>query len=232
MTYARSIHAAALAAALVAVPGLAVGQGFVGAELSAELATLTEDRTFGSTSYGGGVEFSLVYGLSVGVDVSAHDWRGISGRSSAVTLHGIYELSPGTSVGVYWARESLPSDRATTYGLEGALALGDLDLAGHLGHYEADTVSGEFLGLSASYALGQAFALTGGVDAVNGDMDFTVASLGGEYRFASGPVVFGEVRQMSADDLSDTYLSIGARIELGQGTTFGSRGISDGRPVF
>lgn len=228
MKYARSI----LAAAITAVPMASFAQGFVGAELSAELAAMTEDHALGVTSYGGGLEFGLFSGLSVELDLAANDWRGFRGRSSTMTLHGVYEILPGTSVGLYWSRERLSDQTANAYGIEGAMSFGDLDLAGHLGHYEADTVSGELFGIDAAYSLGHAFALTGGLKSVSGAEDFTVTSLGGEYRFGNGPIVFAGIDHESSDTDSDTYLSIGARIELGDGVTFGRRGVSDGRPVF
>lgn len=228
MKYARSI----VAAAVVAIPVAPFAQGFVGAELSAELAAMPENHSLGVTSYGGGLEFGLFSGLSVELDLAANDWRGFRGRSSTMTLHGIYEIMPDTSVGLYWSRERVSDQTANAYGIEGTMSFGALDLAGHLGHYEADSVSGDLFGINATYSFGYAFALTGGLKSVSGAEDFTVTSLGGEYRFDSGPIVFAGVDHESSDTDSDTYLSIGARIELGQGTTFGSRGISDGRPVF
>jgi len=228
MTITRSI----CAAALLAAPGLALAQGFEGAELSAHVAALSNDSKLGVASYAGGIQIGLFAGISAGVDIAAHDWRGISGRSNTYTLHGIYELFPGTSVGAYLGQERSGDTRATTYGIEGATELAGIDLAGHLGRWEADAASGTTLGIEGSFALGQAFALTGGLGAVSGDEDVTTVSLGGEYRFGGGPVVFAGIAHETADDESDTYLSLGARVELGNGTTFGSRGLSANRPLF
>lgn len=232
MNHLRSILAAALVATPLLTPSATLAQGFEGAELSAGFSTLTADRSFGVASYAGGIQFGLFSGISVAVDVAAHDWRGFTGRSNTVTLHGIYEFWQGTSAGAFIGQERLTAGKATTYGIEGTTQFAGVEVAGYLGGYDAEAVSGTMAGLDASYPFGTAFALTGGVSTLTGNTDFNRVSLGGEYRFAGGPVVFAAVERESSGDLSDTYLTLGAKVELGNGTTFGSRGLSDNQPVF
>lgn len=227
MKITRSI----IAAAFVALPATVFAQGFEGAEVSARLTALSNDRAIGVANYAGGFEFGLISGISVELDLASHDWRGISGRSNTVTLHSIYELWPETSIGLYVAQERMEGDKAKMYGFEGATSLGGVSVDGHLGRWEAGSLSGSTFGLDASFALGQAFAVTGGLAALGGDADLTTISLGGEYRFGVGPVVFAGVGHETEGSGSDTFLSIGARVELGRGTTFGDRSLSVNRPA-
>lgn len=228
MINARNI----VAAALVAIPGFVTAQGFEGAQLSASHTLTPSDRSFGATSYAGGIQIGLFSGISVELDFAVHDWRGFSGKGRAVTLHGLYELFPETVVGVYAAEQNLSSlGKITTWGIEGTTQMGALGLEGYLGRYDSGARTGSTLGVDVSYALGDAFSLTAGASSIDATTHIATYSVGGEYQFGNGPVVFADIGRQSSDGSSGTFVSLGARIDLGSGITFGSRSIPDMIPT-
>lgn len=223
MNITRSIPAAAFTAALMAVPGLGMAQGFEGAEVSAS-ATANDSGKIDFSDYGAGVQFGIGAGISLELDFGLRSFRGISGDGRVMTLHGIYDISPGMSAGLYYGRERVDGNKATSYGIEGTMDLGTFDLAGYVGHVDRSAGNATAFGLDATMSWGNAFAFSAAVDTVSGDDDLRNLSLGGEYRFGFGPTVFANIGRLSEGDSSDNYLSIGARVELGNGTTFGNRG--------
>lgn len=216
-----------LAAALVATPGIALAQGFEGAQVAASVTALGNSGDVDISNYGGGIQFGIGAGISVELDFGLHDWRAISGQSRSMTLHAIYELTPGISAGLYYGEEHPDSGKVSTYGIEGTSEFGSLDVGGYLGHVEDTVDSATALGVDATMNWGSAFAFSAAVDSYSGMIDMQNISLGGEYRFASGPAVFADIGQYSVGGASENYVAIGARVELGRGTTFRDRGPSN-----
>ncbi|MBW7922315.1 MAG: porin [Rubellimicrobium sp.] len=224
MNITRSI----ITAALAALPGLAAAQGFQGAEVSAALTAFDGSGGVDISNYAAGMQFGIGAGISVELDFGLNNFHFLSGDSHTTTLHGIYELSPGMSAGLFYAQERGDGAKLTSYGIEGTSRFGALDLAGYLGRMEIADLSATAIGIEGTMDIGSAMAVSVGLDRVSGaGEDGTNVSIGGEYRFASGPAVFAEIGRLSDDTDSQNYLSIGARVAIGNGTAFGNRGISD-----
>ncbi|MCC7319598.1 MAG: hypothetical protein IT542_01330 [Rubellimicrobium sp.] len=228
MAYAQR----AFIAALLVAPTVTLAQGFSGAELSAGMMAWSEDTNLGASSYAGGVGFDLVAGIGVEADISRHNWRGVEGNSTAYTLHATYGIVPGTTIGVFAGQDRREAGDSTLYGIEGATTLGGFDLSGYLGQVDGASGTGSILGLDASFAFSDALAATARAGVVDDGTSMSSIALGGEYRFGQGPVVFAQVGRSDESGTAATYVTLGGRIELGDGTAFGPRGLTDVIPGF
>lgn len=224
----------AAATAVVFLPHAALAQGFEGAELSAGMLAYTEDTNLGASSYAGGLEFGLIAGIGVGADIARHTWRGEDGNSTSYTLHGMYDVTPDATAGLFIGQDRRDLGNTDLYGLEGATSIAGIGIEGFAGRFDGDLGTGTMLGLNGAFAFSDALAATASVGVVNGIGDATMntVALGGEYSFGSGPTVFAEIGQQDLGDDPATFVSLGARIDLGQGTTFGARGLTDLLPGF
>lgn len=221
-----------LTTALMATPGLALAQGFEGAELSASIGTHTSGG-YEFANYDGGIQFGIGAGVSVELDFRLRDWRGYAVRGSTATLHGIYEITPDISAGLYYGRERVTggSGSAVSYGIEGATRLGSVDLAGYLGQIDDQSFKMNAIGLDATMPVGNSFAVTGGIDSVSGNLEFSTMRIGGEYRFSRGPTAFAAIGRETSGSTTVDFVSIGARIALGDGVTFGNRSLLESLPL-
>lgn len=220
------------AAALVAVPSVTFAQGFVGAELSGSMMAYSSDTDLGETMYNGGLEFGIVPGLSVAADFAYHGFRGLDGNSSTLTVHGLYDLTQTATVGLFYGQDRRDAGDSELYGIEGATTLSGIAVDGYLGQFDGDMGTGMLLGVNGAFAFTDAISATASAGIINGDENWKRISIGGEYQFGNGPTVFAEVGKYDGDVDGENFISIGARIELGQGTTFGPRGITEILPGF
>lgn len=226
------ISSSVIAAAFAALPSLALAQGFVGAELSGSMMAYSSDTDLGETTYNGGLEFGIVPGLSVAADFAYHGFRGLDGNSSTLTVHGLYDLTPTATVGLFYGQDRRDAGDSDLYGIEGATTLSGIQVEGYLGQFDGDIGQGTLLGVNGAFAFTDAISATASAGIVNGDENWKRLSIGGEYQFGNGPTVFAEVGKYDGDVDGENFISIGARIELGQGTTFGPRGITEILPGF
>ncbi len=226
------ISSIVFASAFAAVPTLTLAQGFVGAEISGSMLAYSSDTDMGETNYNGGLEFGIVPGISVAADFAYHGFRGLDGNSSTLTVHGLYDLSPTATVGLFYGQDRRDGGDSDLYGIEGATTLSGISVDGYLGRYEGDLGEGTLLGVNGAFAFTDAISATASAGIVNADENWKRLSIGGEYQFGNGPTVFAEVGKFDGDVDGENFISIGARIELGQGTTFGPRGITEILPGF
>ena len=226
------ISSSVIAAAFAALPSLALAQSFVGAELSGSMMAYSSDTDLGETAYNGGLEFGIVPGLSVAADFAYHGFRGLDGNSSTLTVHGLYDLTPTATVGLFYGQDRRDAGDSDLYGIEGATNLSGIQVEGYLGQFDGDIGQGTLLGVNGAFAFTDAISATASAGIVNGDENWKRLSIGGEYQFGNGPTVFAEVGKYDGDVDGENFISIGARIELGQGTTFGPRGITEILPGF
>ncbi|WP_273688386.1 hypothetical protein [Ketogulonicigenium vulgare] len=218
----------ALALALAA-PLPAFAQQFTGAELSAELSYTTGSDVFGATSYTGAMEFQVAGPFSVAGDFSFNGYRAIDSNARNFTVHGIYDTGYDIMGGVFVGFDSFDSSDSTVYGVEGKFNMAGASLQGFLGYAEGDRDIKMF-GFDGDFSISPEIAVTGiAAYGTRDDDDLARVGFGGEYRFAQGPVAYGEIGRISNDDGSENYLTVGARVALGYtpGTSFSRRGIAD-----
>lgn len=225
------LHSAA-AVALLAIPAAASAQGFTGASLEAGVLAYTNDTDFGATSYAGGAEFGIIPGLAVGADIARHNLRGEDGNATAFTLHGLYGLGPDFTAGLYIGQDRRDAGNTDFYGAEVAMRISGIEAEGFFGRYEGQIGEGTMVGIDGAFLLTNEFSATGRAALVNGPEDMTSVSVGGEYRFYQGPALFAEVGRSNFDGNGDTFIAVGAKIDIGSGTSFSGRGITDIFPNF
>ena len=204
-------------------------QGFEGAQISAETLAFAEDSDFGSTTYSGGLQFGIAGGIGVGADLSYYGFRTLGLDARNATVHGIYTLNPATTAGLFIGQDSQNGVTADIYGIEGQGSFGGTTIEGYLAQIDGDGGSGTLVGVSGSLTLGQALALSGSFGQADLDGQINRLALGAEYQLGLGPTLYAELGRISADDDSENYVSIGARLAIGpnNGTTFGSRSLFD-----
>lgn len=230
MTFLRTLAATAV----VFVPHMTLAQGFEGAELSAEMLAYTEDTNLGASSYAGGLEFGIIAGIGVGANIARHNWRGEDGNSTSYTLHGMYDVTSTATAGLFVAQDRRDAGDTDIYGIEGATSLSGIGIEGFLGRYDGTLGTGTMLGVNGAFGFTDALSATASAGIINGEDDISMStvSLGGEYSFGTGPTVYAELGQQDLGEDPATFVSVGARIALGQGTTFGGRGLTDLLPGF
>lgn len=218
--------------AFVALPGLAGAQGFTGAELSAGVIAYADDTDFGATSYAGGAQFAIIPGLAAGANISRHNLRGEDGNSTSFTLHGLYELGPDFTAGLFIGQDLRDAGDTDFYGAEVAARISGIEVESFFGRYEGQIGEGTMIGLDGDFLLTNEIAAIGRAALVNGREDMTSVAVGGEYRFYQGPAVYAEIGRSDFDGNGDTFIAVGAKIDLGSGTAFSGRGITDIFPNF
>lgn len=227
----KIFHTTAVAA-FVMLPGLAAAQGFTGADLSASMLGLTSDTNVGAASYEGGLQFGIVPGIAIEADIARHNFRGEDGNSSSYTLHATYDIGFETTAGIYIGQDKRDAGNTDVYGIEGASAFGGVEVNGFFGRYDGTFGTGTMMGVNGAFPLTAEFTATGRAGLVNGVDDMTSAAIGGEYQVFGGPSIFAEVGRSDFDGNGDTFVTLGAKIAVGNGTTFSGRGITDLFPNF
>lgn len=223
-----------MAALAGGIAGQAAAQGFEGAEISAETLAYSDENDFGSTTYSGGLEFGVGGGIGIGADLSYYGFDALGLDARNATLHGIYAINPITDIGLFVSQDSFDGRDTESYGIEGLASFGGTTVEGYLGQLDGDLADGTMIGVTGSISLFGGFSANVGFDQANLDDKVNRLSIGGEYQFGLGPVLYAEYGKVDDGSLDETYLSIGARLSIGpnQGTTFSSRSIFEIVPGF
>jgi len=216
------------AACLAAMASPALAQGFTGGDLRIDAYSYSEGDDFGAVNYSGGLEYALNRQFSVALEASSYDFGILSSSVTNITMHGIYRLNDGTSVGLFLGNESADGDDdLMLYGLEADYGSGPIELEGYFAIYDDDG-SSNVLGANGSYRFTNNIAAIANIGIADVDgVSMNRISAGAEYSFDAGPSVYAEVGSLSIGDTDDTFIGLGASIEFGAngGTTFDRRGI-------
>jgi hypothetical protein len=222
------------AAVLGAATGSAQAQGFgfSGGEISAEALAYSDGDDIGSTAYSGALEFSINRNISVAVDLGFYGLQTLDLQADTATIHGIYQLSDTVSLGAFYGRDQLEGDDATVIGIEGGTELGGAAVEGYFAQLDGTADNATLLGVSGEYGITDSISAVASFNIADlGDESSNRLAVGGQYAIASGPELWAELGTMKIDDgistSSDTFISVGARIEFGaaRGTTFGRRSL-------
>lgn len=224
----------AVALAGVAWTGAVGAQEFKGAEVSAEILSYTDDGDIAQTTYRGSLEFGVFGGFGVAADLSFYNF-GDDDRLRNGTLHLLYDAMALATVGGFYSHESYDDGSTDSFGLEAGRSMGSAGIEGYLGFADDEGDDYRFAGLDATYDLSRNISVIGAAALIDGEeVGSSRLSIGGEYRFGDGPAVYAQVGRInvdfdSAEDSSETFVGIGARIAVGpnRGTTFGTRGLSE-----
>lgn len=221
-----------IAGALVLCAGqMAQAQGFSGAALGIDYTTSLDRADLGGVSYYAQGQADLGAGFGLGLDLSFYDFALAGSEALGVTGHVIYDLGPDLAIGGYAGRDSFNDKTVTSYGLQGAVDLGQIKAQAYLGLGDGAFDDIVALGAAGRYDFGNGIGATGGFDRVgfDGGSGLTL-EIGGAYALADGPEFSAVLGRIALDDAAgradETYLGVKARINLGRstGTTFDRRG--------
>ena len=234
------IYKAALAATvLVAASSPAMAQEITGGELGIEYNAPTNGSDFGGTTYSGGVEMGFMQTFSLSANAAGYKPDNFDTTASNITLHGTYHLSSATSVGGFYAHDSVDGGDVNLFGIEGGTAFMGGDVGGYLGRTTGEDENGTLFGVDGSYALRNGFSLLGNADLFNVDgATLSQVSVGAEYQMEVGPQFYAQVGRITGnyDGQSDGvgFFTVGAKVAFGasRGTTFTNRSIFEVLPGF
>ena len=176
-------------------------------------------------------EFSLQGDIFMGKveNGSADDLSG-----PGATLHGLFHVSPTSSVGAFVTHERLEGDGLTSFGVEAGAMMGGFASEVWLGVGEdQDGSDANYFGLETRHAAG-IVNLTGSLEYYNisGDLSSVQGAIGVEYAASNGFAVAAQLENnyFEYDDVaseSDTSVSVNATYRFGKrpGTVFGERSL-------
>ena len=214
-----------------------LAQGFSGGEISIENSSYDEGD-YSVTSFSGSVEFDVAAQFGVGLDLTGYSVEDSDSDISNATLHGIYKFDQATSVGLFYAFDSIDDVEIDGFGIEASYRTPVSFMDGYFGKLEdefGDEAS--IFGASVNYSLGNGFSVTGDIDALtfpDDDLTYTDLALGGAYTYQTA-TFFAKLGNYSisiddgvvSDSFDDNYIAIGANFAFGpnNGSTYNSRSV-------
>ncbi|WP_342075523.1 outer membrane beta-barrel protein [Yoonia sp. SS1-5] len=244
MSYNKFVAAAVCAL----VSSAATAQGITGGELGFGYSTFLDDDIDTSLyTFNGGVEIGFSPEFSLGL--SGASYSAASGdedniTDTNITVHGIFNLNDATALGVFVGRDFLaeeeidPDDptaeiaEATTYvGAEARTSFAGGSVEGYLGFLDSDIdgdddVTQTIFGVEAAYEAAPSFDVLLGIDSYRVSDDdesitVTAVSIGGAYKIAGGPSIYGEFGNVSISGSDgDVDVSFGDESFVGLGVTY------------
>ncbi|MCC5973443.1 MAG: hypothetical protein JJT81_05270 [Rubellimicrobium sp.] len=218
-----------LAAALCVLAGQGLAQGLSALELSVETLVWADEGSTGDTTYGGGIEFSILPSLGVAAHLGSYG----AADATNVTLHAIYGLM-GFDTGLFLSRDSVEDGTIDTVGIEGAFGFLGGSVEGYFGLVDGLTTEGTTGGIAGRFEITNALAATGSIGFADLDVTTNRIAIGAEYSIPAGPSVFGELGRINMDGDDEAYLSIGASVAVGPNgrTTFSGRSLFEILPGY
>ncbi|WP_434617661.1 hypothetical protein [Tabrizicola sp. M-4] len=223
----RQLFAAALGVAFF--NGMATAQEFKG-DITLGYSAFTSDTSLNTLSGTGSFEFGIGDRASVQLDLGIYGFGLIGVEGGNVVLHGIYDVHPQGSLGLFLGVDSAGGQSDDFYGIEygQSFGAGSFEVYGARGK-EAG-VTGTIIGAEALFELNPTWGL--GVKADNADydgqLDATRIGVKGIHALGQGTTVFAEVGSARFDDgtnsISEPFVGVGLNFQLGGGkATFGQR---------
>ncbi|MBS1304134.1 hypothetical protein [Loktanella sp. SALINAS62] len=229
---------AAFAAALLVLATPVLSQS-IGGEVGIEYNAPLDGDDFGGTVYKLGFEYNFAQPVSIGVTGVGFNPDFIDENGSNVTLHASYHLNDFTSVGLFYAVDSLDGDDLDMIGLEAGTEVYGGIVNGYVGRAKADDETGYAFGADSEYGLANGFSALLEFDAVAADFaDVTNFAIGAEYEIQSGPNFYAKLGHYNIDtdegSFDQTYVTVGVDVAFGpkRGTTFESRSLLEIIPGF
>ncbi|MEO1638370.1 MAG: outer membrane beta-barrel protein [Pseudomonadota bacterium] len=211
---------------VAAVP--AAAQSLSGFTADAAYATNDNDDLTGLQGSG---EFQITPQFGVGGSLGFYSSDDLDFTN--VTARGLYYLSPGTAIGLFYAIDDADGGSTDSYGLEFGYGGGFGSLEAFFGVAESDNLSDDFDesigGVLVEFSVSPNIFVSLGSEAYDVDSSTidtlsSNTSIGARYAFAGGTSVFAEygtvsVRQTSGgteiSDESEEYIAIGAQFDFG-----------------
>lgn len=221
------------AAFLVACVTAPVGAQEFRGDITLGYSTFWDDTRLNTLTGTGSYELGFGESASAQLDLRAYgfNWAGV--EAGNVVLHGIYDLAPTMSAGVFVGYENFAGDRYDFYGLEFGQSLGTGGFEVYAARGEEGGVSGTVIGAEGSYPVNGMWDI--GVKLDNADfgtaLDVRRFGVKGSFALGSSTSLFAEVgsARMSVPgaSVSEPFVGVGLNVRLGGGkATFGQRSLA------
>lgn len=220
------------AAVLAAFPtGMASAQDFKG-DITLSYSAFWDDTDFNTLSGSGAFEFGIGDRASVQLDAGLYGYGFAGVEGTNLVLHGIFDVMPEASAGLFLGMDRTEGETVDFYGLEYGQSFGAGGFEVYAARGEEAGIEGTVVGLEGNFAVNDAFGV--GIKVDNADFDGTddVTRIGvkGSYALGKGTSVFGEVGSVRADvfgaSVSEPFVGVGLTFNIGNDeATFGRRGL-------
>ena len=220
--------AAAVSTGLAA--GAATAQDFKG-DITLGYSAFTEDTSVNRLSAEGAFEFGISDRASVQLDLGLYAFGATETQGSNLVLHGIYDVSPQASAGLFLGIDDIEGASADFYGVEFGQSFGAGGFEAYIARGEDSGVTGTVIGVEGKFALSEQFGLGLKLDNADFDgmVDVTRVGVKGIYALGQGSSMFAEVGSLRADAFgasgSESFVGVGLSFDMGTEATFGRRGL-------
>lgn len=222
-----------LAAAVVAAfsSGAAFAQEFKG-DITLGYSAFLDDTDFNTLSGTGAFEFGMGDRASVQLDLGIYGYGFVGLEATNVVLHGIFDVMPQGSAGLFLGMERAAGGTTDFYGLEYGQSFGAGGFEVYAGRGEDGGLRGTVMGVEGNFAVNDAVGI--GLKLDNADFggvaDLTRFGVKGTYTVGRGTSIYGEVGTVKAASLglsnSEPFVGVGMSFNLGSDeATFGRRGL-------
>lgn len=217
------------AAFVVAASSGAFAQDFKG-DITLGYSAFWDDTSLNTLSGQTSLEFGIGDRASVQVDLGLYGFGLVGVEGGNATLHGIFDVTPASSMGLFLGVDALANARDEFVGIEygQSFGAGSFEVYGARGK-EAG-VSGTMIGGEALFAVNDIWGVGVKADTADygGVLDATRIGVKGNYALSQSTSLYAEVGTARLDNgatsVSSPYVGVGMSFNLGRDkATFGQR---------
>ncbi len=224
-------HIISTAIAVALSAGMASAQEVKG-DITLGYSAFTAETSANRISAEGSLEFGVSERASVQLDLGLYGFGATNTNGTNLVLHGIFDVNPQGSAGLFLGLDEIDGDSTDFYGLEYGQSFGTGGIEAYVARGKDAGVTGTVIGVEGEFAVTDSFGLGLKLDNAdfNGVVDLTRFGVKGIYALGQGSSVYAEVGSVRADAFglsgSEGFVGVGLSIGLGgDEATFGRRGL-------
>lgn len=209
--------------------GMATAQEFKG-DINLGYSAFWDDTDFNTLSGTGSFEFGIADRASVQLDLGLYGFGFAGVEGANLVLHGIYDVHPQGSLGLFLGVDSAAGARDSFYGIEYGQAFGTGSVEAYIARGEEGGVDGTLIGAEGLFAVNDSFGIGVKLDNADygGQLDARRIGVKGNYALGQGTSLFAEIGSAQIETrtarLSEPFVGVGMSFNLGAGkATFGQR---------
>lgn len=217
------------AAVLVAAATGASAQDFKG-DITLGYSAFWDDTSLNTLTGQTSLEFGIGDRASVQVDLGIYGFGFVGVEGGNATLHGIFDVTPVSSVGLFLGVDALAGARDDFVGIEYGQSFGTGSFEVYGARGEDGGVTGTLIGGEALFAVNDMWGVGIKADTADyaGVLDATRIGVKGNYALGGNTSLYAEVGTARLDDgttsVSSPYVGVGMSFNLGRDkATFGHR---------